>query len=435
MVLRCFIAMAFDRDDTDAIYDKFIKRALKQFGIKPIRIDKIEHNDDIDDRIMSELKQCDMIISDLTYARPSVYFEAGFGTGRSHESEKKIPVIFTCRKDHFRPKTDDPYGNFRVHFDLQMRNIIAWFNISDASFYTRLKKRINYVISPLLDEIKQNKKLEEKISRFTHMSSQNKISKILYLGTKYYKKHGYDDGILIGNRYGRPLGIDYPYHHRDDKEFRIHYPTSGFYRSHMQPNRLSPTWISSKFTKDLKTTLFFFVTPNLTKTLLDYLDGALLSLPIYSLIPPSKSQQLKALREILLICSIGKVNSNKIMNSFTDFSYHAETDDYSCTYGQMVPIRKIDQWKQIFSNSNGTYFYANLRKIADHDDTARYHVKDSYLVENYFNRKKWEHMDRSIMKLKRIPRQIRIKVFDDIKSDEHLIKALEKYSTFIKETG
>src|SRR5215472_9716952 len=52
---------------------------------------RLEHNDDIDKRIMKEIKACDFAIADLTYARPSVYFEAGF-------AQRSVPV--TSRKDH-----------------------------------------------------------------------------------------------------------------------------------------------------------------------------------------------------------------------------------------------------------------------------------------------------------------------------------------------
>jgi nucleoside 2-deoxyribosyltransferase len=83
------------------------------------RVDRIEHNDDIDDRIIAEIEKADLVITDLTYARPSVYFEAGY-------AQRAIPVVYTVRGDHFRARDADPHGNRQVHFDLKMRNIIAW---------------------------------------------------------------------------------------------------------------------------------------------------------------------------------------------------------------------------------------------------------------------------------------------------------------------
>lgn len=127
MALICFVAMAFGYKDTDKVYDHLIAPILRNKDVEPVRIDCIEFNDDIDDRIISELKRCDFAVADLTYARPSVYFEAGF-------AQRSVPIIYTCRKDHFSPSADDQFGNLRVHFDLQMKNIIPWSSSSDSKF-------------------------------------------------------------------------------------------------------------------------------------------------------------------------------------------------------------------------------------------------------------------------------------------------------------
>src|SRR6266516_2832485 len=100
---RCFIAMAFGHDDTDAIYET-IAATLRALQITPIRVDRIEHNDNIDRRIISEIDKADFVIADLTYSRPSVYFEAGYG-------ERKATVVYTVRRDHLKQKDDDPNGN------------------------------------------------------------------------------------------------------------------------------------------------------------------------------------------------------------------------------------------------------------------------------------------------------------------------------------
>jgi len=154
MALRCFIAMAFDRKDTDELYDRAIKPLLKRKGITPFRVDRSNRNDDIDDQILAELERCDFVIADLTYARPSVYFEAGVAQGR------EVKVIYTCRRDHFKHQPDDRHGNFRVHFDLQMKPIIPWNEPPTAAFSRRLDQRINGVTRPLIE-----KQRKENISR------------------------------------------------------------------------------------------------------------------------------------------------------------------------------------------------------------------------------------------------------------------------------
>src|SRR5438045_52900 len=113
-LLRCFVAMPFGFKDADEVYE-VAKKTLRPLGVLTARVDRIEHNDDIDDRIIAEIKEADIALADLTYARPSVYWEAGY-------AQRKIPVIYIARKDHL-DRTDP---DLQVHFDLQMRNIIPW---------------------------------------------------------------------------------------------------------------------------------------------------------------------------------------------------------------------------------------------------------------------------------------------------------------------
>jgi hypothetical protein len=181
--LRCFVAIAFDNSDTDAIY-KCIARTLKGMQITPIRIDRVEHNDDIDDRIIEEIESADFALADLTYARPSVYFEAGY-------AQRVIPVIYTARHDHFRPSADDPSGNLRVHFDLQMRNIIRWISGADAIFADRLTKRVTKVIAPILHQKQIEITQKQKIADFEGLSVQDKRRLLIGIAEKHFRKAGY----------------------------------------------------------------------------------------------------------------------------------------------------------------------------------------------------------------------------------------------------
>jgi hypothetical protein len=146
--------MAFDHADTDALFAN-IERELFKMQIRAIRIDRLNYNDDIDNKIIAEIGEADFAIADLTYARPSVYFEAGF-------AQRAVPVIYIVRSDHFKAKADDPYGNSRVHFDLQMKNIVAWKTATDRAFAEKLKARVAKVAAPLFrrrqaeDESRQN---------------------------------------------------------------------------------------------------------------------------------------------------------------------------------------------------------------------------------------------------------------------------------------
>jgi hypothetical protein len=70
--LRCFVAMAFGQKDTDAIF-RALRKTLGPLGVNAQRVDRIEHNDNIDTRTISEIEAADLVTADLTYARPSVY--------------------------------------------------------------------------------------------------------------------------------------------------------------------------------------------------------------------------------------------------------------------------------------------------------------------------------------------------------------------------
>lgn len=143
--LRCFVAIAFNREDTDAIYDSHIKKAIEEANLIPIRIDRITYIDRVDAKIRKEITDADLLVADLTYARPSVYWEAGY-------AERKSPVIYTCRADHFKQQDGDEFGNLAVHFDLQNANIISWNKVGDRSFHKKLLKTLNFAAKPLREQ-------------------------------------------------------------------------------------------------------------------------------------------------------------------------------------------------------------------------------------------------------------------------------------------
>lgn len=169
--LKCFVATAFGHKDVDAIYDNAIRVVLKELEIKPLRVDRVHHNDDIDDKIYELLEQADFCIADLTNARPSVYYEAGYAFG------KNKPVIYVVRKDHFYARDDDPAGNLKVHFDLQMKNIIPW-TIPISSFKKNLRRRITVAIKPMI-RLEKHKALRElEKSEFNSKSQNNQLRAI-----------------------------------------------------------------------------------------------------------------------------------------------------------------------------------------------------------------------------------------------------------------
>lgn len=100
--------------------------------IQPIRIDFVEHNGKICDRILSEIRQSTLLIADFTGNRGGVYFEAGFALGLG------IPVIFTCRTDFLKKG---------VHFDTRQYNHIEWQTSEELK--TKLINRIKATLPNL----------------------------------------------------------------------------------------------------------------------------------------------------------------------------------------------------------------------------------------------------------------------------------------------
>jgi len=111
---QAFVAMWFHKE-LDEVWENGLKLALEQTNYIPIRIDRTEHNDKIDDRIIAEIRKSGLLVADFTGQRGGVYFEAGFALGLG------IPVIWTCRDTDVE----------KLHFDTRQYNHIVWTSSSD----------------------------------------------------------------------------------------------------------------------------------------------------------------------------------------------------------------------------------------------------------------------------------------------------------------
>ncbi|UAT29522.1 nucleoside 2-deoxyribosyltransferase [Bacillus badius] len=111
---QVFVAMMF-KDEVEEAYECGIKEAITKTGFTPIRIDKKEHNNKIDDEIIAEIKRSKFVIADFTGHRGGVYFEAGFAMGLGKS------VIWTCREDDLED----------LHFDTRQYSHIVWKDPDD----------------------------------------------------------------------------------------------------------------------------------------------------------------------------------------------------------------------------------------------------------------------------------------------------------------
>ena len=122
-----FVAMWFAPEMTP-VYDDGHKPGIEDAGYKAVRVDGVEHNNKIDDRIIAEIRESRFVVADFTGQRGGVYFEAGFAMGLG------LPVIYTVREDEIG----------KVHFDTRQYNHIVWRD--EAHLRERLSERIRATV-------------------------------------------------------------------------------------------------------------------------------------------------------------------------------------------------------------------------------------------------------------------------------------------------
>lgn len=139
-----FVTMSFD-DQARKAYDHGIAPALGNAGYTPVRIDRTERSDRIDDEVIAEICRACFLVCDLTYglpdcpnsgldltavARSGVHYAAGFAHGLGKH------VIWTCRKDLV----------VHVDFGLRQRGIISWEAGRERDLRRVLDTRVRAVI-------------------------------------------------------------------------------------------------------------------------------------------------------------------------------------------------------------------------------------------------------------------------------------------------
>ena len=105
----CFVACAFT-DDVREAYFNAIKPALAATGYQSRCMLEIKVIEGITDRILAEIRACEIMVADFTHLRGGVYFEAGFAKGLGR------PVVLSCRRDHID----------QLHFDTRHLGHVIW---------------------------------------------------------------------------------------------------------------------------------------------------------------------------------------------------------------------------------------------------------------------------------------------------------------------
>ena len=128
-----FVAMAFGSTDEEksnslSLYNDGFSKGIVSAGYTPERVGIAPHNNKICDEIIASIRRARFLVADLTYARPNVYYEAGFAFGLG------IPVYLTCSKEFFET------GEEPVGFDIRQYPVLQWSSLADLA--TQLSARI-----------------------------------------------------------------------------------------------------------------------------------------------------------------------------------------------------------------------------------------------------------------------------------------------------
>ncbi len=133
---RAFVAMWFN-PARKKFFDSGFKPAIEHGGkIEAIRIDLVEHNEHIEDRIVAEIRRSRFLVADATNQNPGVYWEAGFAYGLG------LPVIWCVEG----VETEDGRSMPQVHFDTRQYKHIVYTDPEDLR--TKLLARIQATIPP-----------------------------------------------------------------------------------------------------------------------------------------------------------------------------------------------------------------------------------------------------------------------------------------------
>jgi hypothetical protein len=124
-----FIAMKFDKK-LKKFSDDWFEPAIRKAGYRPVRIDKHEHTNLIDDEIITNIRKSKFVIADFTYNSPGVYYESGCARALN------MPVINLCNKECFESEEN------KVHFDTNHHPFLLWDWDNGEELCNQLKVKI-----------------------------------------------------------------------------------------------------------------------------------------------------------------------------------------------------------------------------------------------------------------------------------------------------
>jgi len=122
---QIFVIMKFDDQYLDSAYKGVIRPLGEELGYNVLRIDDIEDSGMITAQVIESIAESEIVLADLTGARPNCYYETGvaYATGRE--------LILAIKEGE------------EVHFDLSVHRFIRWKTEYDLR--TQLRQRLEAI--------------------------------------------------------------------------------------------------------------------------------------------------------------------------------------------------------------------------------------------------------------------------------------------------
>lgn len=132
-----FIIMSFN-PLLDFLYRDALVPAVTDCDLQPYKVNEQEFDGTITEAILHNIRNCRVVVADLTDERPNCYFELGYAIALGK------PVVVAAREDHDPRRDLRKPGDPKVHFDLDSHQITYWvredMNQLRQQLATRIKK-------------------------------------------------------------------------------------------------------------------------------------------------------------------------------------------------------------------------------------------------------------------------------------------------------
>lgn len=140
---QIFLAYAFRKDSDPAIkhlIDVVFHDACQSIGYRSFDPANNYSTETITQKVISGITRSDAMIADLTYARPSVYYEVGVA------HQLGMPLVLTCREDYLN--ANDEFH--KVHVDLANYEISYWKSNGDEIIWLQSNEAPSVKLAKLM---------------------------------------------------------------------------------------------------------------------------------------------------------------------------------------------------------------------------------------------------------------------------------------------